>query len=285
MARAVIGFPRWTTQVTWSGGAWTAGYPVGNLSVLPLARVARSVDLLASSTQFIGTFPKKLGLRLLALVRHNLTLNAKYRLTIFADAARTTQIYDTGWQKVFKPVYAYDQLEWEYDNWWTGQYDAPEFTGYLWHTPIWLPKIYLCSAFQIEITDPTNPAGYIDIGMCEVAQAWQVTANPSPGVEIGFRSRTIMTEAAGGVKYPQRRDKPRTFSGTIEYIMEDEAKSRAFEAQRQLDLDTPFFWLWDADATTHLVRDSYLARQSDLRPLSYQRGGGFNVSLNLEEVL
>jgi hypothetical protein len=285
MGLAVLGFPRWTAEVTWSGGSWLDAYPLTNLSSTPLSRVARSTDLALTSTKFIGTFPKSRGVRLLALVRHNLTLNALVRVTLYADAARTVVSYQGDWNKAFPPVYAYDQLEWEQDNWWTGQYDAPEFAGYIWHTPIWLSKIYLTSAFQIEISDATNAATYIEIGMCEVAQGWQVSANPAPGAEFGFRNRTLMTEAEGGVKYFQRRDKPRQFSGTFDYFQENEAKSRGFELQRQLDIDTPFFWLWNPDATTHLVRDSFLARLIDPKRLRYNSGIGRDFPLDLEEVL
>jgi hypothetical protein len=56
MERAVFGWPRWTGDVTWSGGSWLAGYPLANLGVLPLARVARSTNDDLASTQVIGTF-------------------------------------------------------------------------------------------------------------------------------------------------------------------------------------------------------------------------------------
>ncbi len=35
-----IGYPRWTQDTTFTGGAWRADYPVSNLKLLPLARVA-----------------------------------------------------------------------------------------------------------------------------------------------------------------------------------------------------------------------------------------------------
>lgn len=79
---AVVGFPRWTDVVSWSGGSWDTAYPVTNLSTLPLSRVARTSSLSASSCWCVGTLDKLRGVRALSYHRHNLTLQAKNRILL-----------------------------------------------------------------------------------------------------------------------------------------------------------------------------------------------------------
>lgn len=285
MSNAVIGFPRWTEKCTFSTGSWNASYPVSNLKLLPLAKVARSTNLTLANTQFVATLDKPRGVRLLALVRHNLTLDSLIRIRIYADSGMTILLYDSGWINVWPEVYPPDQLEWEDDNWWSRQYTTDEIAGYTWSRPFWLDQLYLAQAIKVELDDQTNGNSALDIGMFEVAQGWQVATNFQYGAEYGYRSRTTVEEADGGVKYFTRKDKPRLFNGNIGVLDRDEALSKAFEHQRQMDVDTPFFWMPAPDSTVHWLREAWLARNQDLGLLGYAAHNRHSVPLKFEEVL
>lgn len=283
--RCVIGWPRWTPVVTWSGGSWSATYPRTNLGTLPLARVARSTNATLASTQFVATLDKARAVRLMALVRHNITLNGKMRIRLYADAARTLEQYDSGWVNVWPEVYPYSTLEWEDDNYWTGNYTPEEIAGYPATRPIWLGRIITSRAVLVEIDDTTNPAGFVEVGLCEIAQGWQPSYNPAYGYTEGFRFRSEATEAQGGVKYFDRRDKPRVFRGEIQSLPRDEALARGFEVQRQADIDQPFFWFPFPDETAHWLRTAYLARLVDPGLLAYSRFQSTSLPISGEEVL
>jgi hypothetical protein len=285
MSNAVIGFPRWTDKCTFSGGAWDADYPASNLKIEPLAQVARTTDLVLTNTQFAATLDKPRGIRLLALVRHNLSLDALIRIRIYDDAGMTALLYDSGWIDVWPEVYAPDQLEWEDDNWWSRKYTTDEITGYIWSRPFWLDQLYLGTAIKVELDDQTNSDSVIDVGMFEVAQGWQVGTNFEYGAQYGFRGRTSQEEADGGVKYFTRKDKPRVFKGNIGFLDRDEAKAKAFEHQRQMDIDIPFFWFPAPDDTFNWLRDAFLAKNTDMGLLGYASHNRDSVPLNLEEVL
>lgn len=283
--RAIFGWPRWTDKVTLTGGSWNATYPRDNLKTLPLARVARSTDATVSSTQVIGTLDQARGVRLLALVRHNLTLAATFRLRLFSDAARTTQIYDSGVTNVWPAVYPTETLEWEDDNWWTGSYTTAELTGQQWVRPIWLGRLYVARAFELEIADTANPAGYVEIGLLEVAQGWQTTVNMAYGYQEGWRFRSVGVEALGGGMYFDRRDKPRVARGEVNYLPRDEAMARYFEMLRQQDLTDPLLWFPFPDETIHWLRTVWLARLVDPGLMAITVFDRNTVPFALEEIL
>lgn len=285
MERAVFGWPRWTGDVTWSGGSWLAGYPLANLGVLPLARVARSTNDDLASTQVIGTFSATRSVRALALARHNLSLLSRLRLRLYGDAARTELLLDTGWFDTWPSLYLPGDLEWEDDNWWDGKPTAADIAGYAPTRPIWLGASYRVRAFHLEIDDTANAAGYVEAGLLEVAQGWQVSVNPGADFAEGFRFRTESVEALGGGKSFDRRDKPRTARGTIEDLPRDEAMARGFEMQRQADLDQPFLWFPQPEETQHWIRTAFVARLVDPGLIAH---AGFNRSrfpFAIEEVL
>lgn len=285
MERAIIGWPRWTAAATFAGGTWNAGYPVSNLSSLPLARVARSTGLTLAATQFTATLDRQRGVRCLALVRHNLSVNAKYRVRIWSDAGQTNLVYDSGWTPVWPPMFGSQDLEWESDNWWSLTYSPDDLTGTAWTTPIWLGQLYLASKITVEFDDQTNTAGYVDLGLFEISQGWQVTANPDYGAQEGFRFRTQEVEALGGTKYHDRRAKPRVWQGQISYLPREEALAQAFEHLRQADIDVPFLWFPYPDESTHWLRTVFLARNSTPGLMAHASPGFNSVPLSFEEVL
>lgn len=281
----VIGWPRWTPDVTWSGGSWSATYPVANLGLLPLSRVARSSSAATADTQFIGTLSASRPIRALALARHNITVGGRMRVRLYGDAARTIMVFDSGWFDVWPEVFPYETLEWEDDAWWTGKYTAAEIAGYAPTRPVWLGAVYLARAFRVEIDDTANPAGFVQIGLCEVAQGWQVSVNPSPGYAEGHRFRTEVAEALGGVRYFERRDKPRVARGTIENLSRDEAMARGFELHRQADLDQPFLFFPFPDETLHWLRTAFVARLVDPGLIAFSSFNRNSFPFAVEEVL
>ncbi|WP_424813575.1 hypothetical protein [Roseococcus sp. YIM B11640] len=285
MERLIFGFPRWTPDVTWSGGGWEVAYPVANLGVLPLNRVARSTSLTTSATQFTMTFSAQRRVQLLGLVRHNLSIHAKMRVRIWSDASSTVLVYDSGWIDVWPPVYLPADLEWEDDNWWEGTYSAAEIAGTSATRPIWLGRLYSAHVIKVELDDVTNAAGYVQVGLCEVAQGWQVSVDPTLGFEEGFRFRTEQADAMGGVRYFNRREKPRVARGEIADLPRNEAMGRGYEMWRQFDIDTPFLVLPFPDETLHWLRTAYLARSVDPGRIAWAAANRSRYPIAYEEVL
>jgi len=223
--------------------------------------------------------------RCLAFVRHNLSVGAKYRVRIWSDLAQSLLVYDSGWAPVWPVMFSESDVEWESDNWYSLTYAPEELAGTAWATPIWLGQLYSARKITVELDDQTNLDGAIDLGLFEISEGWQVSLNPDYGAQEGFRHRSQEIEALGGVKYFERRAKPRVWRGQISYLPRDEALARGFEHLRQADTVEPFLWFPHPDETTHYIRTVFLARNVNPGLMAYASPGASTLPLAFEEVL
>jgi hypothetical protein len=282
---AIFGFPRYTPDVTWSGGSWETDYPRTNLGTLPLAYVARTTDATTASTQVVGTFSRDRPLSLIGICRHNLSLDATYRVRVYADAARTTLLYDTGTVDVWPAVYPAETLEWEDDRWWDGKYSEEEIAGYTWTRPIWLGQVYLVRAFLLEITDTANDDGFVQIGLLEVSEGRPSSVNMAYDYQEDWVDRSVVVEGLGGIRYVERRDEPRTVRGEIRYLNRDEALAKFFEMRRRMRADLPVLYFPFPDETVHWLRTAMLATLDRPGPIAYSAKSRNTVPIALREML
>lgn len=283
--KAVVGFPSWTDDFTFSGGSYHVKYPVSNLKVLPLSRVARTSDLVGTSTVIKGTCAVPRPVQLFGLCRHSITQQGTYRLRLYSDAAWTTLVYDSGIQPVWIPPYPSWLRHWFTQNFFIGGYAPHEIAGYPWIRPIYLDQSYVIQSHQLDISDPGNPAGFVKMGRFEIAEAWPVSINFSNGSQYGFRPRTNIKEADGGVEYSRPKAKARVFQGTINYLPEDEALAKGFELQRQMDIHKPFLVMPNPSKPVHWLRNVIFARNADLPLLSYQGAGRHTFPFSWKEII
>lgn len=282
---SVIGWPRHTDQCAFQSGGAVAAYPAANLGTAELARVWRSADLVAANTWIAAVLPDAMPVRCLALVRHNLSVfGGRLRVRLYADAAMTTVIHDGGWESVWPEVYPIDMLDFEDPRLWFGTYTAREVDGYAWTRPVWLDQVYVPAAVRVDFEDPNNPAGYIEVGMFEIAHGWELSIGIERGSTYGWIGRSQVVETAGGVRHYDRRPKRRMFRGQVKYLPRDEALSQAFELYRQADIHTPFPWWPDPNAPLHYIRNTWLATLARLDPITLATPMADHVPLSLEEV-
>lgn len=289
----VVGFPNWTTKVTWSGGSYNASYPVTNLGVLPLTQIAQTTNLTAGSCIAIGTLDRLRGIRCVSFHGDNMTLQANIRLRIYFDVARTTRLYDSGWVPRWPAVYPFagnpGAPDWYDANFWDSKYTTEQLADTIWPYAFWLSQAYYGQAFTLEYDDSTNAAGFINNGFVTVSAGTQVSINPDFGAALPFDWKTIFQQGLGGVKQFDRRNKPRQFIGQITSLPRDESMALHFERLRQADLDTPFLWLPWPDDKTKMLQECWLARNisqgSAAANLLESSNDRQTVPLNLEEVL
>ncbi len=125
----------------------------------------------------------------------------------------------------------------------------------------------------------------MQIGLCELAHGFQTSVNMAYGYAQGFNFRTQVAEALGGVKYFDRRDKPRKFSGEIPYLPRVEAMTQFYELLRQYDLDVPFLFFPFPDETAHWLRTVALVRNVDPGVIARASHDRDRVPFAFEEVL
>lgn len=269
MGNSMLGFPNRCDSATLTGGSWSSTLPRSNLQNRILGRVARTSDDALASTKFDADLGSSKRIRTIALVNHNFSLDAQFRIrgSEVSNFASTT--YDSGWTEVWPVVFPYQVLAWEDETWWTGKYTSEQIEGYIKTLVHTLSINTYARYWRIEIDDTTNPDGYIQIGRFFISPAWQFLKNPSYGASQGWNTKTDIQEAIGGAEYFQRRNPFRSARFTLDFMTEDEAFANAFEIQRRAGINEEVLYIHDPDDTVHALRRQFLGRLRELSTIEY----------------
>lgn len=283
----VFGFPRQTNNFTFLGENWTTEYPVTNLQNAVFANVARSTSL-GNGTP--GDQPAVIGIsdvprrvRLIGVAAHSITRSGEYRFYGYSDTLMTQLAVDTGRQPVWPAPYTYEGRPWDTPFFWTGQYTAEELAGQIPFLPILLDADYSLSAFRIEFYDQANPAGYIQIGMLEIASCWQPSSGVEIGAQDGYRFYTQTSELLGGLKRYDVYPPSYVFQGNIPMLTEDERQNYAMELVRQCGYHVPFIFILHPTRPSTWIRTAKMMSIREPGLFTYASYGYDAFPLNLEE--
>lgn len=130
-----------------------------------------------------------------------------------------------------------------------------------------MPTPVLATLCIVEIRDPTNPAGFIDLARLIVAGAYQPAVNMSWGSGLGLEDLSTRDDSDGAPTIFTTRAKRRVVSGVLEDIAEAEAFGSFWKMQQQLGTTGQLFFMWDSADTTYKHIRSFLAVFKTLSPL------------------
>lgn len=277
-------FANLADAATLSAGSWQAGAPLANLQQEFLSKRARSTnDDLASTTIRID-FGAVAIVRLVAIARHNLSRDATYRV-FGGSTAGSGDIYDSGTLPVWPAIFLPQDLEWENDNFWTGQISAAETVGY----PISLTHDcggnILARYWRIDFADTTNPDGYVELARLWMGRVWSPTRNYSYGASLTWEARDISEQSLGGVLFHDRRDPARVFRFSLKALTTTEATGAPLDAQRLLGSAGQ---LWVVPEPADLARGfkrNMLARMRRADPIAQAFRNLHETAFELEEIL
>lgn len=286
-----IGFPRFTPQVTFSGGTCEANFPITNLGGLPFAKVARFTNDTKTNTIVYGVLPQTQLINLFMICRDNISTSGLIKISLFegdvTDSPEPSAIVTTGWIDRYGVIYNEDSpfASWDSGNWWDRTISESDREGAPQNKVVFIDGGFYARSFKLEIDDESNPDGFVQIGMLEVATATELDPAPQNGANYGFNARTTVTESEGGGEYFERRNKPRFFSGVLPMIERDVAQSTFYELLRRNDIDTPFIFYPDANDIINESRNTYLARLVNLDPITRVQYNYDGIPLSIKEVL
>jgi hypothetical protein len=268
MALTTIGHSNQIDRSSVGDGSWEATLPLTNLQVSALGAVARSTDLALGSTKFVITLPSNQFVRLFAIVNHNLSLSALWRVK-FSTTSDFVEglISDTGWVDIWPQVYPIGTLPWGAPNFWSQKYSAEEAGGYTTATPILLDSSTHVGFISVEIDDTSNADGYVQIGRAFVGPA--IETKIQFGATLGWESDTTAQKALSGALIFDRKTPKRVFRGSTPPMPEQTMISDIFEMQRRVGLDGEVFFMLDPDDTWQALRRQFLAHMRQLAPLSH----------------
>lgn len=286
MANLILGAPNRIDGATLSGGSWAATLPLNNLKVRTIGKKARSANALAASTQFDVDLGASKNIRLFGAIAHNFSMAATYRLRGSTVANFATTVYDSGAGiPVWPVVFPSGTIDWENDNWWSGQYTAEDVYGVNWNLIVVLPANTLARYWRLEIVDTANAAGYVEIGRVFIGPAWQPTYNCSYGAALEWETPTTAQAALSGAEYFARRTPFRSQQFTLDWLTVDEALSQAYELQKRVGIDGEVLFIFDPADTVHAIRRQFLGRLRKLSPIEYPYFNTHQIAFEVKELL
>lgn len=270
---------------TLSGGSWAATLPLANLQQPRLSKLARSTSASASHTKFdvdLGATP--LTVRLVGLMRHNLTQDATYRITAGASPGATT--VDTGWQAAWPAIYGLLDREFEHPEWFSGRISAAEAALYPIKLLVDLGAQVLHRYWRVEISDTSNPDGAVQLGRLWMGPIWQPGINYDWGPAFTWQSRDRAVEARSGARFVETLPGRRVLRLSLHELTDQEAWGRIAELMRALGTEGELVAIPDPDDAGNAHRRNILCRVSSWGDGLVEAALGKHVvTLTLEERL
>lgn len=259
-----IGYDNRTPEGVISGGSHTDGMPLNNLKDESPAIKARTTDLQLSSTMFNFYNGEDRVIRMWAICNHNFSPEALFRVRCSENSDLSSPLYDTGWMRVWDYPYGPNEVEWESNNFWFGQYQERELSGYRWHLARLMPILTNASYWRFEFDDRLNPRGFVEYGVLMLASGFQFGNNVEWGAGIGWQSNTKVKRSIGGNKFFDHRDSTRVAQFLTKFNDEDEAFGIWFDMQGRMGLDGTVFYMYDPTDTKHALRRQWLGTLTKL---------------------
>jgi hypothetical protein len=289
MAQGVIADQNLALTAVMSGGAWVAAQPVTNLNKPGYkSDPARCVDIgnLAAS-QFTATLETARPVNLVGIMFHTLSSNASWRIVLAGlDGNLGAPVYQSAWTPVVGRLWDSSVLEWEVSNWWTGQPEEDELALYPRHLwiPIPLDPGPICGALRVEFQDPTNEAGYFDIGGVWIARTWSPLMNFDRGRDFGSDSRAVVEEAPSGRMFGEDREPRRRLTVTWSYLQKAEA-IRLHDAGRRADTTREVLFVPDLEDAVGMIREAWPATFEKPPAIKFTYDGLHTVAATFKEVI
>lgn len=283
--KVTICYPNVTDKATLSGGSYTTLLPLNNAKDRILAKKARTTNLLAASTQFNMVLPGFQAVGCFAIANHNFSVNATFRIRLYAENNFTNLVYDSGFLEVWPAVYdTVLDLEWEYDNYWTGdpsQEDIEAYTTLLTH--FFDPKVV--KSARVELLDTSNPAGYLEFGRVFLANTFQPRINMSLNPSFGFTNQTEIEQALDTTEYFDVKRQKRSFSFTLDGLDEAEAIQKVNSMQRILGVNGEVLVAYNlkTDDISYIAR-TFLGRNREVSPLTQPFNDRYSATIDILEI-
>lgn len=282
-------WPNWAERGEVTGGSWKSNFPLENMLSPIVAKAARSETTSPADTQFSFNFKiRSKPVAVVALMNHNLTVDAKWRVTWWEEEAQETLAYDSGMVDVWPQLLSTTELEWENDNFWFGELqddDKDRFTPLA--TCFHPDGGDVVFSVRVEIEDEGNPDGFVKIGRLFLADVWQPRFSAQYGIEYGYEIDTSFEVAdnAQQTLYADAKIPKRTVSFNLATLDSEEGFRRILTMQRDQGVHKEVLYTEGAETTSENFQKTFVGRLQNPSPLTHPYYRTFSNSINLIEIL
>lgn len=252
----IIGYANQIDISSVSGGSWNSSYPLSNLKSRYLNLKARSNNLLAASTVINVDLGQLQRIGLIALCNHNLTDQATIRIQGSSSATMSPLLFDTTAETAY-----------------SGTDYARTF------------PFVECRYWRITISDPTNTAGYVELGRVFVGWRFAPATNIDFGATISVDSKTQVAEALGGPEYFDERPNRRVWQGKWSWLNDYEAYRVFLTILRSQDISREVYLIEDDADVDFRKERGFLGRFRQLSAIEWPYLDKHAVGVEIGELL
>lgn len=284
MGTALIAFRNLADTATFSDGNWVTSLPLSNLSDRQPGLVARAASVSPGDTRLVLDFGTPKPVSFVALLRHNLTQNGRWRVQLARDQEFSQSADDSGVAGIWPQIQPFGVGVWGEFNW-GGRLSSEEAATYGISAFHVAPQTVIARYLSIELFDELNPAGYLEAGRLVVGTAWRPSINMQYGWSIQQVDTSKSVKSRGGQSYVDIQPKFRRLRFSIDYLGRDEMFGNAYELERLKGAGGDLFVMIDPDDIVHRHRHSVYGVLQDTTPISNPVADRFSKSFTIDELL
>lgn len=274
MANLGLFYPnRCQPGLTVGGGSWLSALPAANVCDPTLAKVARSSDAATDSTKIRVDFGSARALRAFAIVNHNLSADATWRV-LLGTTAGGSDVYAgtlaTWIDAAFEAGLVAQGME-------DGEYLRSGRPAI-----IVLPSFYTAQHLTIEIADSTNADGYVQIGRVFAGGGFVPTYNASYGLQDGWEDLSTKDASENGSLWATARRRLKRVQFVLDFLTLEEAATM-HEMQRTIGTIDEVLYVPDIGNPADNQRYGMLGTLSELSALAYPYSRARSLPLAIKE--
>ncbi len=287
-SRLKILFPNYVPGAQLTGGQWAAGdLSLDALKDLDAGRVARTQGLDPSGTFLDITFDRLRTIGGLAVLNHNLSVSASLILQGFRDASRLDPVYNASGEavEVYPVAYSRGQIRFGETNWWSRKPLAESLDRVRTLALLILPAQIRARYWRLKFVDPTNAAGFLDIGKVYLGPLFDPPHNYAYGATLTTMDESRMSQALSGFRDYDRRGKRRQLAVTFQNMKERAEFSRWFDLLADAGITEEMIVIRNPADTINLHRTTICATLREASALEQSVYLRMGVGLVFEEAL
>lgn len=286
MARAIFFYENFADDAIVEGGSWRPSAPLSRLLDQDVGSVARSTDAQTGSTVIQVDLGRVQTVGGVMFGPTNISPGASRRIRSYDDPDMTIVSYDSGVESVGGSVVDSLDLEWEDPGFWDGipnYTDVADLPNYVFHV---LPDDELSQWWKIEIFDPDNADGYLEIGRLFISRVWRPSINYTYGDNpLSLEPLVDASETLGGREDFWDRGVRRTWRCAFPMLPEGEAFGDVLRMMLRVGVSRQMFVVPDPDDAAHGQRRSFLARFKQVPAIQQVQYALGSTVFDLREVL
>ena len=284
MATLFVAYDNHADGATLAGGSWESTLPLANLKKQQPTTLARTTNDAEASSIITSNLGSRKLINVVALVHHNLSPGATWRVRIGNTADYATNLVDTGAVDAIDAMEAAGEQQWGEFNW-GGKPTAAQLGEFNPITLYYNSTGVLAQYVKIDISDTSNADEYVEAGRLYVATAFTPTNGVAYGLETSFVDESRSVRSRGGQVFVDAVAKRRRFAFAFHSMDEAEAYTSANEIQRSKGLSGDVLVAIDADDTTNRMRQTLYGRLVSLAPIAHASTTHFTTQMVVEELL